>query len=67
MHLSCEGAKAALWLFTFSLRAPGAQLRDARAHVAALAPPIFSGITLSGLTRCGGSSRRTSPGFAASP
>jgi len=31
-----EDAKAALWLLAFSLRAPGDQLRDARAHVAAL-------------------------------
>jgi hypothetical protein len=30
-------AKAALWLLAFSMRAPGDQLRDARAHVAALA------------------------------
>jgi hypothetical protein len=32
-----EDAKAALWLLAFSLRATGDQLRDARAHVAALA------------------------------
>jgi len=32
-----EEAKAALWLVAFSLRAPGDQGRDARAHVAALA------------------------------
>ena len=31
-----EDAKAALWLLAFSLRAPGDQLRDARAHVVAL-------------------------------
>jgi hypothetical protein len=31
-----EDAKAALWLLAFSLRAPGDQLREARAHVAAL-------------------------------
>jgi hypothetical protein len=30
-------AKAALWLLAFSMRASGDQLRDARAHVAALA------------------------------
>jgi hypothetical protein len=30
-------AKAALWLLAFSMRSPGDQLRDARAHVAALA------------------------------
>jgi hypothetical protein len=30
-------AKAALWLLAFSMRAPGDQLRDAHAHVAALA------------------------------
>ena len=35
-NLSLE-AKAALWLLAFSLRAPGDQLRDARAHLAALA------------------------------
>jgi hypothetical protein len=29
-------AKAALWLLAFSMRAPHDQLRDARAHVAAL-------------------------------
>jgi hypothetical protein len=32
-----EDAKAALWLLAFSLRAPSDQVRDARAHVAALA------------------------------
>jgi hypothetical protein len=31
-----EEAKAALWLLAFSMRAPGDQLRDAHAHVAAL-------------------------------
>jgi hypothetical protein len=31
-----ENAKAALWLLAFSMRAPGDQQRDARAHVAAL-------------------------------
>jgi hypothetical protein len=35
-NLSQE-AKAALWLLAFSMRAPGDQLRDARAHLAALA------------------------------
>jgi hypothetical protein len=30
-------AKAALWLLAFSMRAPGDQLRDAHAHVEALA------------------------------
>jgi hypothetical protein len=30
-------AKAALWLLAFSMRDQGDQLRDARAHVAALA------------------------------
>jgi len=32
-----EDAKAALWLLAFSLRERGDQLRDARAHLAALA------------------------------
>ena len=32
-----DDAKAALWLLAFSLRAPGDQQREARAHVAALA------------------------------
>jgi len=31
-----QDAKAALWLLAFSMRAPGDQLRDARAHLAAL-------------------------------
>jgi hypothetical protein len=31
-----EDAKAALWLLAFSLRDPGEQLKDARAHLAAV-------------------------------
>ena len=32
-----EDAKAAMWLLAFSLCAPGDQLRDAHAHIAAVA------------------------------